>query len=181
MVWSQELQDKWDDAEPGDMIGLPIGFVPRSTKPKLIIERLDPSVPMPKYAREGDSGFDLHVGSRGVEKTFEGGWFQIQPGRTVQVAMGVRADIPEGYEVQIRPRSGKASKGLVAQFGTVDSGYRGEWMVILHNNTTEVRTVDSGDRIAQAVLVPVTQANIVEGAVSTDTERGEAGFGSTGR
>ena len=95
---------------------------------------------------------------------------------------GLRCQIPQGYELQIRPRSGYAKDGLVAQFGTVDEGYRGELKVILHyQGGDEVYLVEAGDRVAQAVLVPVTRANFVDGNISEDTERGVSGFGSSGQ
>jgi dUTP pyrophosphatase len=72
-------------------------------------------------------------------------------------------------------------KGLIANFGTVDAGYRGELQVSITNVGNSTMKLRHGDRIAQAVLAPVTRANIVEGVVSTDTERGTDGFGSTGR
>lgn len=138
---------------------------------RLVIERLDDSLPMPQYAREGDSGFDLSSAEDWV----------IGPGLCEKISTGLRFHIPEGYEVQIRPRSSLSILGLPAQFGTIDQGYRGEVIVILANISKGTKRIRKGERIAQAVLTPVTRANIVEGVVSTDTERGEGGFGSTGR
>ena len=137
----------------------------------LIVQRIDPTLPLPTYAREGDSGFDLRADDDYV----------LNPHKAEKIGTGLLFHIPEGYEVQIRPRSSMSSIGLPAQFGTVDNGYRGEVVVILANLNEGTRLIRKGDRIAQAVLAPVTQANIVEGVVSTDTERGEGGFGSTGR
>lgn len=163
------------DIDDGTFIkGRPEDMVFLVGKPDLIIERLDPSVPMPKYAREGDSGFDLHL-SNGM---------RFGPGRlrTRVYTTGIRCHIPEGYELQIRPRSSISKAGILTHFGTVDCGYRGEIKVTLTDLTGENEgLLVKGDRIAQAVLVPVVQTNIVEGVVNTDTERGEAGFGSTGR
>jgi dUTP pyrophosphatase len=136
---------------------------------------------MPKYAKEGDSGFDLRACKLDGPPDDYGNTRQyIHPGETATISVGVRAEIPEGYEIQIRPRSGKTREGIVAQFGTIDTGYRGEWKVNLLNTSDEIRVIHYRDAVAQAVLAPVTRANIVEGVVSTDTERGEAGFGSTG-
>jgi len=137
----------------------------------LIVQRIDPTLPLPTYAREGDSGFDLRADDDYV----------LNPHKAEKIGTGLLFHIPEGYEVQIRPRSSMSSIGLPAQFGTVDNGYRGEVSVILANLNEGTRLIRKGDRIAQAVLAPVTRANIVEGAVSTDTERGCSGFGSTGR
>jgi dUTP pyrophosphatase len=140
----------------------------------LTIERLDPSLPMPKYAKEGDSGFDLHMSLRGSD-------LLVHHQDTVKIPTGVRCCIPDGYELQIRPRSSMNHKGLIANFGTVDAGYRGELQVSITNVGNSTMKLRHGDRIAQAVLAPVTRANIVEGVVSTDTERGTVGFGSTVR
>lgn len=147
--------------------------------PKLVVERLDPSLPMPQYAREGDSGFDLYAST---DPEYQVIHCRVEMQEMVQVPLGVRAHIPEGYEVQIRPRSGYTSDGLVVQFGTIDSGYRGEWIANVLNTTDyRVFKINHGIKLAQAVLAPVTRADIVEGVVSTDTDRGTGGFGSTGR
>jgi dUTP pyrophosphatase len=105
---------------------------------------------------------------------------EIEPGDTVRIPTGLKFKIPYGYELQIRPRSGLASRGIVAQFGTVDSDYRGFVDVILHNNSNQEIAVEHGDRIAQAVLAPVIRAVFVQGEVTDDTARGSGGFGSTG-
>ena len=143
--------------------------------PTLTIERLDPTLPMPQYAHGDDSGFDVYAAWNDV-------WADCwQP---VLVPLGIRAEIPEGYEIQIRPRSSIGLSGVIIlnSPGTIDAGYRGEWKIPMmsmkmHHNQMFRR----GEKIAQAVLAPVTRANIVEGVVSVDTERGTDGFGSTGR
>tara|TARA_R110002020_G_scaffold77802_2_gene196308 strand:- start:129 stop:548 length:420 start_codon:yes stop_codon:yes gene_type:complete len=137
----------------------------------LIIERLDPSLPMPTYAREGDSAMDLYAAK---DMDLGGDQRGLMP-------LGIKMNIPNGYEVQIRPRSGLTKMCLDVKFGTVDSGYRGELMTNIHNCSGNTAKIKKGMRICQAVLAPVTRANIVEGTVNTDTERGEGGFGSTGR
>lgn len=141
----------------------------------LTYEKLDPSLPDLAYARDGDAGFDLYASPKGTPVMLVFG----EEVRTVPT--GYRFHIPEGYELQIRPRSGLTSKGILAQFGTVDSGYRGEVMVNLMSINEYEYDIKQGDRIAQAVLAPVTRAVLQQGTVSTDTERGELGFGSTGR
>ena len=94
---------------------------------------------------------------------------------------GIACDIPSGWELQVRPRSGLAAKkGVVAAFGTVDMGYRGEIGVTLFNHSDKPVSVAAGDRIAQIVLAPVFRANPVETQTLSETERGEGGFGSTG-
>jgi dUTP pyrophosphatase len=93
-------------------------------------------------------------------------------------------EIPLGFEIQVRPRSGlsfKTSLLVVNSPGTIDCDYRGEVKVILGNFGTEDYTISHGDRIAQLVLAPVTQAQFVEGETLTSTERGAGGFGSTGK
>ena len=92
-------------------------------------------------------------------------------------------EIPEGYEVQIRPRSGLAAKNGVTVLntpGTIDSDYRGEIKVILINLGEQDFVINSGDRIAQMVIAPVTQASFTKADTLSETERGAGGFGSTG-
>lgn len=134
----------------------------------------------PEYATDGASGFDIRAW-RGFFIRHERRYsFEIEPHETRKIPTGLRFAIPRGYEIQIRPRSGLSSRGLVAQFGTVDSDYRGEVSVILHNNTPRPILVEHGDRIAQGIIAPVIRAVFVRGEVTDDTERGSNGFGSTG-
>lgn len=137
-------------------------------------KRLSKTAILPKYSHDGDSGMDVYsdedysLGHDCARYTFH---------------TGIAADIPEGYELQVRPRSGLASKhGIVAMFGTVDQGYRGEIGVTLVNFGHEHYLVKHGERIAQLVLAPVVRARIVEteGELSK-TSRGDNGFGSTGK
>jgi dUTP pyrophosphatase len=165
------------------------------------IKRLHPDAVIPRYAHEGDSGFDLVA----VEDVI------IEPGETKLVRTGLAFELPPGYEIQVRPRSGISLKTkLRIVLGTVDSGYRGEIGVIVDNIrslpldednevylTSELETIDGdyvkrgiyadgtyiirkGDRIAQAVIKPVEQAHFVEVDELDDSERGEGGFGSSG-
>lgn len=102
---------------------------------------------------------------------------------TAMIGTGLFFEIPEGYEVQIRPRSGLAAKNGVTVLntpGTIDSDYRGEIKVILVNLGKEDFVVNSGDRIAQMVIAPVTQASFTLSEDLSETERGTGGFGSTG-
>lgn len=138
----------------------------------LPFKRLDERAVIPQYAHEGDSGMDVCALEGVVINAF--GFCKMRT--------GVACDIPSGWELQIRPRSGLAAKkGVVAAFGTVDMGYRGEIGVTLFNHSDKPVPVAAGDRIAQIVLAPVFRANPVEthGSLS-ETERGEGGFGSTG-
>ena len=107
----------------------------------------------------------------------------IPPRGRARVPTGLRIEIPEGFEAQVRPRSGLAAKFGVTVLnspGTIDSDYRGNVDVILVNHGDAAFTVKNGDRIAQLVLAPVTRAVIAEADTLSATERGGGGFGSTG-
>lgn len=140
---------------------------------KLKFKLLNEDATLPCYKHEGDSGMDV----------FSTKHDYIPCRRNVLVGTGIAAEIPEGYELQVRPRSGLTKRGVLAAFGTVDAGYRGEIMVNLFNlNFYEDYLVQPGDRIAQLVLAPVTRAEIEQvEELDTNTERGTDGFGSTGR
>lgn len=130
----------------------------------------------PSYAHPGDSGFDIRAA---VPKD---GLF-VDDHDVVDVPTGLRFAIPEGYELQIRPRSGLSKfLRILNAPGTVDSGYRGEIFVrVLAQPGTEY-VINRGDKIAQAVLAPVYRALLEElSEIPTNTARGEGGFGSTGR
>ncbi|PGL14358.1 dUTP diphosphatase [Bacillus cereus] len=134
-------------------------------------------VELPKYAKPGDSGFDLVA----AEDTI------IWPGETKVVQTGLAFEIPPGYELQVRPRSGMTrNTKLRVVLGTVDSGYRGEVGVLVDNNERPIslnmkaHVIEKGTRIAQGVIVPVVTAHFVEVDELSDSERGKGGFGSTG-
>lgn len=130
-------------------------------------------LPLPAYATTGAAGMDV-VSAEDVT---------IAPGARHAVATGLALAIPEGYEIQVRPRSGLALKhGITVPNtpGTIDSDYRGELKVILINLGPEPFAIARGDRVAQLVLAPVVQAAWDEVAELDATERGEGGFGSTG-
>jgi len=130
-------------------------------------------LPLPAYATEGAAGMDV-VSAEDVT---------LAPGARHAVATGLAMAIPEGYEIQVRPRSGLALKHGISvpnTPGTIDSDYRGELKVILINLGPEPFAIQRGDRVAQLVLAPVVQAAWVEVAELDTTERGEGGFGSTG-
>lgn len=161
------------------------------------IKRLSNEIQTPTYAHDNDAGFDL-VASQDVI---------IEPGETVKVPTGLAFEIPEGFEIQVRPRSGITSKTkLRVQLGTIDASYRGEVSVIVDNiydisndrptlgaysiddewigsmsrSSVNSYIIRKGDRIAQAVIAPVVQAQFIEVDELVDTSRGEGGFGSTG-
>lgn len=130
-------------------------------------------LPLPAYATSGAAGMDV-VSAEDVT---------LAPGARHAVATGLAMAIPQGYEIQVRPRSGLALKhGITVPNtpGTIDSDYRGELKVILINLGTEPFVIARGDRVAQLVLAPVVQAAWDEVAELGATERGEGGFGSTG-
>ncbi len=130
--------------------------------------------PLPKYARHGDAGMDICAAEDDM----------ISPFNWTAVSTGLYVEIPEGYEIQIRSRSGLAFKYGVSVLnspGTIDSGYRGEIKVILKNNDYRRYNIKKGERIAQMVVAPVINATLTEVAELSDTERGEGGLGSTGK
>ena len=131
---------------------------------------------LPAYATEGAAGMDLVAAVREP--------LVVPPGGRALVPTGLRVALPSGHELQIRPRSGLALRhGIVLPNspGTIDEDYRGELQVIVLNAGTEAFTITRGLRIAQAVLAPVVRAVWREAASLEATERGEGGFGSTGR
>ena len=130
-------------------------------------------LPLPAYATDGAAGMDV-VSAEDVT---------IAPGARHPVATGLSMAIPQGYEIQVRPRSGLAFKhGITVPNtpGTIDSDYRGELKVLLINHGTEDFAIARGDRVAQLVLAPVVQAAWAEVDELDATERGADGFGSTG-
>lgn len=144
---------------------------------KIRFKKLNPKAGIPQYAHEGDSGMDVRACLDGPP-TF------VYPFETVMIPTGLSVEIPVGYEIQVRPRSGLAAKNGVTVLntpGTVDSTYRGEIKVILINlNRDKTFMVQDGDKIAQLVVAPVMRAEVEEAAELSETERGSGGFGSTG-
>lgn len=137
--------------------------------------------PNPEYATNGSSGFDLRA-------NLPNGSIEIPSGEVRLIPTGLYFDIPEGFEIQVRPRSGLAAKNSVTVLntpGTVDSDYTGEVKVILINHGKETFTVNHGDRISQAVFATVLGKSIVKlkeiSEIIKNTERGSGGFGSTGK
>ncbi len=128
---------------------------------------------LPHYATGGAAGMDVLSAEDVV----------LEPGMRHAVATGLALAIPEGYEIQVRPRSGLALKHGISvpnTPGTIDSDYRGELKVIMINLGNDAFAIHRGDRVAQLVLAPVTRAGWVEVDQLDETERGEGGFGSTG-
>ncbi len=141
----------------------------------------DREIPLPSYETPGSAGADLRA-NFDADRREQG--VVLAPGARILIPTGLRLEIPHGYEVQIRPRSGLALKHgitLPNSPGTIDSDYRGPLGVIVLNTGQESFHIRHGDRIAQMIVAPVVQAtfNMVEEL--TETARGEGGFGSTGR
>jgi dUTP pyrophosphatase len=131
-------------------------------------------LPLPRYASEDAVGLDVTAAEA----------LTLQPGERHAVATGFAIEIPRGYEVQVRPRSGLAIKNGITCLntpGTIDSDYRGEVKVILINLGREPFEIRRGERIAQLVPAPVLRADFVEVSTLGETGRGSGGFGSTGR
>ena len=135
---------------------------------------------IPEYKNPGDAGADVRVVPN-LES--EDGFYLICPGDTVMLSLGFRVAIPDGWEIQVRSRSGLAKKGLVVSNspGTIDSGYRGPCMVLLHNQSRELFRVEPYERIAQFVVKRAPQAEFLKCSTLDDTVRGDGGFGSTGK
>lgn len=147
--------------------------------PKLIIVRLPhgQGLDLPTYETAGAAGMDLRAAVPDHEP------LTIAPGARALVPTGLIMEIPQGFEGQVRPRSGLALKHGVTCLntpGTIDSDYRGEVKVLLVNLGTEEFRVTRGMRIAQLIIAPVTRVTIIEASLANDTARGAGGFGSTG-
>ena len=146
-----------------------------SPKVEVRVKRLNhgAGLPLPDYASKGAAGMDVSAAES----------LTLRAGKRHAVATGFAFAIPEGYEVQVRPRSGLALKHGITCLntpGTIDSDYRGEVKVILANLGEDDFLIAKGDRIAQIVVAPVTHATMTEVDEIDTTERGTGGFGSTG-
>ena len=159
---------------------------------KIRLMKLDERATMPKFAKQGDSGFDMYT----LEDTI------IKAGETKLIKTGIAADLEEGYEIQVRPRSGVSLNGmkgciccevfseedwtgecqpyLRVQFGTVDSQYRGDIGIITYNQENHDVLIPKGTRLAQCVVMEVPKVELVEVFELSDSERGDTGFGSSG-
>lgn len=147
------------------------------SKPILKIKRLPHArnIPLPSYATPLSSGLDLRAA---IEQPIT-----VKPLERVLIPTGLILEIPEGYEGQVRPRSGLALKKGITVLnspGTIDADYRGEVKVILINLGSEEVVIEPGERIAQLVIAPVQRVEVMEVENLTPTSRGEGGFGSTG-
>jgi dUTP pyrophosphatase len=141
---------------------------------KVLITRLDTTLPLPRYAKSGDAGADL---TSAID-------FTLAPGQRQLVPTGIAIALPQGFVALVHPRSGLAIKHgvtLVNSPGTIDSGYRGEISCILINlDSKDAVSFKKGDRIAQLVIQSVERAEFLEVTELPESERGSGGFGSTG-
>ncbi len=138
--------------------------------------RPESTIPLPRYMTSHAAGMDLYA-----ELAQD---LVLAPGERALVPTGIAIELPDGYEAQVRPRSGLALKhgiALVNSPGTIDADYRGEIGVIMINHGVEPFTVRNGERIAQMVFAPFSRAVLMEVAELGDTKRGDGGFGHTGR
>lgn len=145
----------------------------------LRIASADPEIALPAYATDGAAGMDIRVN---FPPEMRDGIHLAPSGRTL-IPTGLKFEIPQGFEVQIRPRSGLALKHGLTQVnspGTIDSDYRGEVGILLINHGTEPFHITHGIRIAQLVFAPAIQCKIEEVITLKTSERGSGGFGSTG-
>ena len=134
-------------------------------------------LPLPAYQSEHAAGLDLFAAVPSADPV------KVAPGARTLVPTGLAIALPEGYEAQVRPRSGLATRNgltILNSPGTIDADYRGEIQVLLVNLGSESVVVSRGMRIAQLVMAPVVRAHIVEAASLDKTSRGSGGFGSTG-
>jgi dUTP pyrophosphatase len=141
---------------------------------KVLVTRIDKSMPTPSYAKGGDAGADL---STAID-------FTIAPGERKLIPTGISIALPDGYAAFVHPRSGLAIEygvSMVNTPGTIDAGYRGELQVILINHDlTQSASFKKGDRIAQLVIQKVERAEFVEVTQLPGSQRASGGFGSTG-
>ena len=143
---------------------------------KVLVKRLDPKVKLPKYKTSGSSGMDLMA--------FIENSIKIKPGELALIPTGISIAFPEEFEVQIRPRSGLAAKKNISVLntpGTIDSDYRGELKIILFNHSNENFIINNNDRVAQMVLTPIVKMELEEINELPNSNRGDGGFGSTGK
>ncbi len=144
---------------------------------ELQVKKLHPAAKLPTRGSAQAAGYDLYA-------CLDGGRREIPPHSTVAIPTGLCIAIPDGYFAAVFARSGLAAKeGLRPAncVGVCDSDYRGEYLVMLHNDTDQPRSVSDGDRVAQMVVLPYLPVTFTEVAALDETERGAGGFGSTGR
>jgi len=152
------------------------------------IKRLSETAQLPTKAHDSDAAFDLYADIQDTFKPFgsteDVKGIKVMPGQTVKVHTGFSTEIPIGYWGAIYARSGLATKqGLRPAncVAVIDAEYRGEWLIPLHNDSSDVQIIHHGDRIAQFMLAPVIETSFEEVSELNDSDRGEGGFGSSGK
>tara|TARA_B000000441_G_C21680274_1_gene313001 strand:- start:232 stop:669 length:438 start_codon:yes stop_codon:yes gene_type:complete len=143
---------------------------------KVLVKKLNSLAKLPSYKTNGASGMDLMAC---IEKPIS-----LEPGKSCLIPTGLSVAFPEKYEIQIRPRSGLAAKNSISVLntpGTIDSDYRGELKIILFNHSNENFIVNNNDRVAQMVLTPIVKMELEEINELPNSNRGDGGFGSTGK
>ena len=136
------------------------------------VKKIHNDATLPSYANPSDAGMDLHS----IED------YVLKSGERRTFPLGFQAEFPAGFVAHVWDKSGLASKhGIKTMAGVIDSGYRGEYQVVLLNTSDKDYTIKKGDKIAQLVLVPVARASIIKKETLEDSIRGNGGFGSTGR
>ena len=143
---------------------------------KVLVKKLNSIAKLPSYKTDGASGMDLMAC---IEKPIN-----LEPGKSCLIPTGLSVAFSEKYEIQIRPRSGLAAKNNISVLntpGTIDSDYRGELKIILFNHSNENFIINNNDRVAQMVLTPVVKMELEEINELPNSNRGDGGFGSTGK
>lgn len=143
---------------------------------KLRIKKMNSHAKVPTYGTPYSAGADLYAGEEGT--------VMIMPNETKMISTGLAMEIPEGYVGLLFARSSLATKRGLApanKVGVIDSDYRGEVKVALHNSSNSLQIIEENERIAQLIIMPYEQAQFIEAEDLEDTERGSGGFGSTGR
>ena len=143
---------------------------------KVLVKKLNSLAKLPSYKTDGASGMDLMAC---IEKPIS-----LEPGKSCLIPTGLSVAFSEKYEIQIRPRSGLAAKNSISVLntpGTIDSDYRGELKIILFNHSNENFIIKNNDRVAQMVLTPIVKMELEEINELPNSNRGDGGFGSTGK
>ena len=143
---------------------------------KISVKLLRPGARIPTYGREASAGADLYACMQ--DKV------EVGPGQSVMIPTGIAMEIPKGYAGLVFARSSMGAKRGLApanKVGVIDSDYRGEIRVVLHNHSGEPQSVEPGERVAQLLIVPVFTPGFQEAEKLSDTSRGAGGFGSTGK
>ena len=143
---------------------------------KVLVKKLNSLASLPSYKTDGASGMDLMAC---IEKPIS-----LEPGKSCLIPTGLSVAFSEKYEIQIRPRSGLAAKNSISVLntpGTIDSDYRGELKIILFNHSNENFIINNNHRVAQMVLTPIVKMELEEINELPNSNRGDGGFGSTGK